>query len=124
MFPKTVRAFGKLATLVAVGLSFTSTPAQAGSATANLTVSASIAQNCIIATATLPFGAYDDFVLSQSVKATSIPRQAEEMRARRIGVVARRFYDELPAALTARSEPRSNLSARERASQRWKRTIH
>jgi len=49
---------------------------------------------------------------------------AEEMRARRIGVVARRFYDELPAALTARSEPRSNLSARERASQRWKRTIH
>ena len=50
--------------------------------------------------------------------------EAEEMRARRIGVVARRFYDELPAALTARSEPRSNLSARERASQRWKRTIH
>jgi hypothetical protein len=49
---------------------------------------------------------------------------AEEMRARRIGVVARRFYEELPAALTSRSEPRSNLSARERASQRWKRTIH
>jgi hypothetical protein len=50
--------------------------------------------------------------------------EAEEMRARRIGVVARRFYDELPAALMSRSEPRSNLSARERASQRWKRTIH
>ncbi|HVW72390.1 MAG TPA: hypothetical protein VHC39_02030 [Rhizomicrobium sp.] len=50
--------------------------------------------------------------------------EAEEMRARRIGVVARRFYDELPAALMARSEPRANLSARERASQRWKRTIH
>jgi hypothetical protein len=49
---------------------------------------------------------------------------AEEMRARRIGVVARRFYEELPAALMSRSEPRSNLSARERASQRWKRTIH
>lgn len=49
---------------------------------------------------------------------------AEEMRARRVGVVARRFYEELPAALTSRSEPRSNLSARERASQRWKRTIH
>ena len=49
---------------------------------------------------------------------------AEEMRARRIGVVARRFYQELPAALMSRSEPRSNLSARERASQRWKRTIH
>jgi hypothetical protein len=50
--------------------------------------------------------------------------EAEEMRARRIGVVARRFYEELPTALAARSEPRSNLSARERASQRWKRTIH
>jgi len=50
--------------------------------------------------------------------------EAEEMRARRIGVVARRFYDELPAALMSRSESRSNLTARERASQRWKRTIH
>jgi hypothetical protein len=50
--------------------------------------------------------------------------EAEEMRARRIGVVARRFYAELPAALMSRSEPRSNLSARERASHRWKRTIH
>ena len=50
--------------------------------------------------------------------------EAEEMRARRIGTVARRFYEELPAALMGKSEPRSNLSARERASQRWKRTIH
>lgn len=50
--------------------------------------------------------------------------EAEEMRARRIGTVARRFYDELPAALMGRSEPRSTLSARERAAQRWKRTIH
>lgn len=50
--------------------------------------------------------------------------EAEEMRARRVGVVARRFYEELPAALMGRSEPRSNLSARERASARWKRTIH
>jgi len=50
--------------------------------------------------------------------------EAEEMRARRIGVVARRFYDELPAALASRSEARPNLSARERASARWKRTIH
>jgi hypothetical protein len=50
--------------------------------------------------------------------------EAEEMRARRIGVVARRFYEELPTALAARSEPRSNLSARERASSRWKKTIH
>jgi hypothetical protein len=52
-------------------------------------------------------------------------KEAEEMRARRIGIVARRFYEELPAAMMARAgEPRSNLSARERASQRWKRTIH
>ena len=51
--------------------------------------------------------------------------EAEEMRARRIGIVARRFYEELPAAMMSkRPEPRSNLSARERASQRWKRTIH
>lgn len=50
--------------------------------------------------------------------------EAEEMRARRIGTVARRFYDELPAALMGRGEPRSTLSARERAAQRWKRTIH
>lgn len=49
---------------------------------------------------------------------------AEEMRAQRIGVVARRFYEELPAALMSRGEPRSTLSARERASQRWKKTIH
>ena len=47
--------------------------------------------------------------------------EAEEMRARRVGVVARRFYEELPTALTARSEPRSPLSARERASKRWTR---
>ncbi len=49
--------------------------------------------------------------------------EAEDMRARRIGVIARRFYEELPAALMGRETPQ-NLSARERASQRWKRTIH
>lgn len=49
--------------------------------------------------------------------------EAEEMRARRIGSVARRFYEELPAALMGREQPQ-NLSARERASARWKRTIH
>lgn len=31
---------------------------------------------------TLPFGAYDDFPLSQSIMVTSIPREAEEKRAR------------------------------------------
>ena len=49
--------------------------------------------------------------------------EAEEMRARRIGSVARRFYEELPAALMGREKPQT-LSARERASARWKRTIH
>ncbi len=45
---------------------------------------------------------------------------AEEARARRIGVIARRFYAELPQALAGR-ETSSPLSARERASQRWRR---
>ena len=49
--------------------------------------------------------------------------EAEEMRARRVGVVARRFYDDLPAALAGASE-RGRMSARERASSRWKRTVH
>jgi hypothetical protein len=49
--------------------------------------------------------------------------EAEEMRARRVGAVARRFYQELPKALAGAAE-RSHMSARERASQRWKRTIH
>jgi len=50
-------------------------------------------------------------------------QEAEEMRAQRVGVVARRFYDELPAALAGAPE-RGRMSARERASSRWKRTIH
>jgi len=50
-------------------------------------------------------------------------QDAEEMRAQRVGVVARRFYDELPAALAGVPE-RGRMSARERASSRWKRTIH
>lgn len=49
--------------------------------------------------------------------------EAEGMRAQRVGVVARRFYDELPAALAGAPE-RGRMSARERASSRWKRTIH
>jgi hypothetical protein len=49
--------------------------------------------------------------------------EAEDMRAQRVGVVARRFYDELPAALAGAPE-RGRMSARERASTRWKRTVH
>jgi hypothetical protein len=52
---------------------------------------------------------------------------AEEARAERVGVIARRFYQELPSAL-AGAHSRSRMSARERASQKWKRgrdeTIH
>ena len=67
-------------------------------------------------------GALSHFLFEAEIFATR--EEAEEMRARRVGVVARRFYEELPAALMSRGEPRQNLSARERASQRWKRTIH
>jgi MoxR-like ATPase len=52
---------------------------------------------------------------------------AEEARAERVGVIARRFYQELPAAL-AGSKVRGRRSARERAAQRWSRrndeTLH
>jgi hypothetical protein len=50
--------------------------------------------------------------------------EAEQVRSARVAVVARRFYQELPQALASRGEPRSNLSARERAARRWRRTIH
>ena len=66
-------------------------------------------------------GAVTHYLFEAEVFATR--EEAEEMRARRIGSVARRFYDELPAALMGREQPQ-NLSARERASARWKRTIH
>jgi hypothetical protein len=67
-------------------------------------------------------GAVTHYLFEAQAYATR--EEAEEMRARRIGVVARRFYDDLPTALASRAEPRPNLSARERASARWKRTIH
>ena len=44
---------------------------------------------------------------------------AEAARAERIGTIARRFYAELPQAMAGRGT-RSPLSARERASRRWK----
>jgi len=66
-------------------------------------------------------GALSHFLFEAQVFATR--EDAEEMRARRVGSVARRFYEELPAALMGREKPQ-NLSARERASSRWKRTIH
>lgn len=50
---------------------------------------------------------------------------AEQKRAERVGVLARRFYVELPAALMSRTQ-RAPLSARERAAKRWSRgpTVH
>jgi hypothetical protein len=45
--------------------------------------------------------------------------EAEEARAERVGVIARRFYQELPAAL-AGVRGRGRMSARERASQKWR----
>jgi len=53
--------------------------------------------------------------------------EAELKRAERVGVVARRFYAELPAALMSRGENRAPLSARERAARKWRRngeTLH
>jgi hypothetical protein len=46
--------------------------------------------------------------------------EAEEARAERVGVIARRFYQELPEAL-AGARGRGRMSARERASQKWRR---
>ena len=40
--------------------------------------------------------------------------EAEEMRARRIGVVARRFYEELPAALAGARGTRADVGPRTR----------
>ena len=66
-------------------------------------------------------GSLSHFLFEAEIFATR--EEAEEMRARRVGSVARRFYEELPAALMGR-EPPQNLSARERAGALWKRTIH
>ena len=46
--------------------------------------------------------------------------EAEAARAERVGVIARRFYAELPQAMMGR-ETSSPLSARERAARRWRR---
>jgi len=66
-------------------------------------------------------GAATHYLFEAEVYATR--EEAEEMRAGRVGVVARRFYDDLPAALAGAAE-RGRMSARERASQRWKKTVH
>jgi hypothetical protein len=71
---------------------------------------------------TLPGQPVKHFLFEAQVFASR--EEAEQMRMERVAVVARRFYDELPLALAERGAPRSKLSARERAAQRWRRTIH
>jgi len=66
-------------------------------------------------------GAATHYLFEAQVFATRA--EADEMRARRVGSVARRFYEDLPSALAGAPE-RSRMSARERASQRWKKTVH
>ena len=55
------------ATIVAASFSFQS---YAGTATSNMTVTASIAANCTISTATVAFGAYDPIVTNAAVALT------------------------------------------------------
>ena len=92
-------------------------------ATAHIRHALEVAEEQVEEIQEIKIGDVTHYLFEAEVFATS--GEAEEMRARRIGVVARRFYEELPAALmSSRGERRSNLSARERASHRWKRTIH
>jgi hypothetical protein len=66
-------------------------------------------------------GAVTHYLFEAQIFATR--DEAEEMRASRVGTVAQRFYEDLPAALAGAAE-RGRMSARERASARWKRTVH
>lgn len=71
MVNRTLRAVGVTIAILALGMFQGPKPAVAGSTTANLTVSASITQNCIIATGTLAFGAYDPVVTNRSTALTA-----------------------------------------------------
>lgn len=66
MVNRTLRAVGVTIAILALGMFQGPKPAVAGSATASLSVTASITQNCIIATGTLPFGAYDPVVANRT----------------------------------------------------------
>jgi spore coat protein U-like protein len=62
-----LRALGVTAALLALGLSVGPAPALAsGAATANLNLTASVAQDCVIGTATLGFGSYDPVVTNKT----------------------------------------------------------
>ena len=90
-------------------------------ATAHIRHALDIADQQVEEVQEVKVGSLSHFLFEAEIFATR--EEAEEMRARRVGSVARRFYEELPAALMGRETPH-NLSARERASSRWKRTIH
>jgi len=90
-------------------------------ATAHIRHALDIADQQVEEVQEVKVGTLSHFLFEAEVFATR--EEAEEMRARRVGSVARRFYEELPAALMGREAP-PNLSARERAGRRWKRTIH
>ena len=55
-----------LASVLGIGLAVLGAPASAGSATQNLSVTASVAANCTIATTAVAFGAYDPVVTNAS----------------------------------------------------------
>lgn len=65
MFIPKLRIVGIAAAVLAIG-SLGTLPAQAGSATNNVTVSASITQNCTVGTANIGFGAYDPVVAQRT----------------------------------------------------------
>jgi hypothetical protein len=90
-------------------------------ATAHIRHALDIADQQVEEVQEVKVGSLSHFLFEAEIFATR--EEAEEMRARRVGSVARRFYEELPAALMGHETP-ANLSARERAGARWKRTIH
>jgi len=69
-FLKTVAAVSGGAAIVMAG--FAASSASAATATANLTVSASVTNNCTISTAALAFGAYDPVVANASTNLDGI----------------------------------------------------
>jgi hypothetical protein len=78
-----------------------------------------IAEEQVEAVQEIKVGAITQYLFEAEIFLTR--EAAEEKRAERMGVLARRFYAELPTALTSRSGPRAPLSARERAARRWSR---
>jgi hypothetical protein len=77
-----------------------------------------IANEQVEAVQEVQVGAVTQYLFETEIYRTR--EEAEEARAGRVGVIAKRFYQELPEAL-AGSGGRRRMSARERASQKWRR---